>query len=305
MSNSPLSSSTGGNRLCINHGDETFTEVAFDLGIEVDQDSWGCSWADFDNDGHLDLFVANENAVVNSNSLFMNQGDGTFSEDTTTAIYQVSDKSFSSAVGDVNGDGYPDIIVMNQLPTTAKLWLNNGGDNNWVKITLEGTESNKEGIGSWIEAYFDGEARYRYTRTATSFQGQDGRATIFGLGQATVVDSVIVRWPSGQVSTISGLTVNETHHVVEPSLVTGIREQFDDSKSALQPNPAKDRTTIVFNTAFSGTLQLFDAKGRIISQKRVVTTLIEEVELPHVAGLYFISLVGDNGSTENLKLLCD
>lgn len=176
----------GGNILVRNNGDGTFNEMGGALNLRVYEYGWGSSFADFDNDGDLDLFVANamtwpitDSSMINN--LFINQGDGTFVEDTTTAMYDSYSSSYGCAVGDINNDGYPDILVMNADGTNLNLWQNNGGINNWVKFTLEGTTSNRMAVGSWIEVYNGTSVQHRYTRCGTSYGSQDGTATMFWL----------------------------------------------------------------------------------------------------------------------------
>lgn len=266
VANTPSISAGDGNILCRNNGDGTFDEVAQDLEVFVSQNSWGVSWADFDNDGNIDLFVANDNASgQTSNTLFMNQGDGTFVEDTTTAIFQVSDRSYGSAVGVVNGDGYPDIVVMNQSPTTMKLWLNDGGTNNWVKLTLQGTVSNRQGVGAWIELYFDGQTRYRYTRCGTGYGSQDAGSVIMGVGQAIEVDSAFIYWPSGMVDDLHALEVNQTHLLVEGGLVTGDNAISQNRNMfSVYPNPVKESLSVDWldETSSEYRLTLISANGK-------------------------------------------
>ena len=120
--------------------------------------------------------------------------------DTTTAISQAYVSSYGSSVGDINNDGYPDILVMNDNTDNLNIWQNNGGSNNWIKFTLEGVLSNRNAIGSWVELYDEGTVQYRYSRCGTKFRMSGWHGHYVRFSQSPMVDSVIVRWPGGLIN---------------------------------------------------------------------------------------------------------
>ncbi|RMG55645.1 MAG: hypothetical protein D6722_27575 [Bacteroidetes bacterium] len=95
------------------------------------------------------------------------------------------------------------------------IWQRPTGANHWLKVRLRGTVSNRDGIGSWIELWAGGQRQIRYTQCGTSYMGQNSFDEIFGLGNLTAVDSVKVRWPSGQVDVHTGLTIDRRWVLVE------------------------------------------------------------------------------------------
>ncbi len=112
-------------------------------------------------------------------------------------------QSFSNAIGDINNDGYPDIAVLNYEPHNIFLWKNiTNQNNNWLKVKLEGIDSNRQGIGSWIEISTNGNKQYNYTLCGEGFLGQNSAYEFFGLGSASSVDYIKVTWLSGQVDVI-------------------------------------------------------------------------------------------------------
>ena len=144
------------------------------------------------------LIIAVQDGLPSAgNELFENLGDGSFQENTDSGIHLDSDNSHGNAVGDFNDDGFQDVLILNTSPTTSKLWRNNGGDRNWIKVLLEGTTSNRDGIGSRIEAYFAGEKILRTTHSSISYLSQNSFVQTIGVGTSVVVDSLVVLWPSG------------------------------------------------------------------------------------------------------------
>ena len=305
VTNSPIvPNGAGGNILSQNLGNDSFVEVAGALDLKVYEIGWGCSWADFDNDGDLDLFVANEAFLGVANSLFINQGNGTFEEDTATQISLINDRSFGCAIGDINDDGYPDIAVMNASPSTVKLWRNNGGTNNWVKVTLEGTTSNSMAIGSWAEAFAGDIHTVRYTRCGTSYGSQDGRAQMFGLGLATVVDSLVITWPTGVSETHYNLPVNQTHHFIESTLVTNAPKK-GEFELAVAPNPSSGLFNVVLPSVGAHKIEVTNAIGKTVIRSfnvRGKTTIDLSVFKP---GVYFLksTSLDPNGKLEVVRLI--
>ncbi|KAA3633037.1 MAG: VCBS repeat-containing protein, partial [Bacteroidetes bacterium] len=152
-----------GNALLKNNGDGTFTDVASSAGVEFNQISWGGNFFDGDNDLDLDLYVSGSYTDAEFTSvLYVNENNGNnflsqFLEGDTLS-------SFANAIGDFNLDGLLDIAVSNSdyFESTGDnffhLWQNTTSNaNNWLKVFLVGTDSNREGIGSWIEMYINGQ----------------------------------------------------------------------------------------------------------------------------------------------------
>lgn len=224
-----LSNSPDGNRFLKNNGDGTFTEVASTLGMTVGRICWGSSFFDYDNDGDLDLFVSVSDGPTGqgdpnrTNVFYTNNGDGTFSENPGSGLMTDNDYSYGNAVGDFNSDGWQDLVVLNANGTKTKLYQNSGGTNNWIKILLTGTQSNFDGFGSTIEVYNNGSKYIRTTHSATSFESQNSRTNILGVGTSNVIDSIRVLWPSGIVDVLRDIPVGLSIEVIEGSFTTPIQ----------------------------------------------------------------------------------
>ncbi|MBT8195734.1 MAG: VCBS repeat-containing protein, partial [Bacteroidia bacterium] len=207
-----------GNALIRNNGDGTFTDVADSVGVIGNRTGWGGNFFDFDNDSDLDLFVAYESGDSlnphKRNSLYENDGSGIFTELDDVGTDADNSRSFGTAIGDLNNDGFYDIAVSNEF-TPNRLYLNGANSNNWVKIDLKGRMSNRDGIGSWIEVHLGNNTYYRYTQAGDSYGSQSTFDNIIGLGAATLIDSIIVKWPSGIEDILYNISANKKISILE------------------------------------------------------------------------------------------
>ena len=193
--------------------------------------------ADFDLDTDLDLFAANghvqpEIETVQDNvgyeekpHLFLNRGDGTF-EDVAPALGGVLAEEFvarGAAAADYDRDGDMDVLMV-ENGGGAQLWRNglleNGvvgaGDNPvFLRVMLEGSASNREGLSSSVEVVLGDLRMERRVRTGSSYLSQSELPVTFGLGERLAADSLIVRWSSGAVDRFANVEGNRQYRVVE------------------------------------------------------------------------------------------
>jgi len=237
-----VTNTTEGNHLLKNNGNGTFTDVATATGTIFNSIGWGANFFDADNDTDLDLYVC---SMINdpASSLVTTgfyQCDTGYSYTTPTAAGFVNDTftSFSNAIGDINNDGYQDFVVVNQAPENHALWRSTGGTNNWLKVKLNGTTSNKAGIGSRIKTTINGAIMYRYVLCGEAFLGQNSATELFGLGTATTIDMLEIFWPSGITDTYTNVTANQLLTITEGS--TLVINEENAEKFSVYPNPASD-----------------------------------------------------------------
>ncbi len=204
-------------KLLVNNGDGTFTDMAETLGVDVLSWTWGGIWMDYDNDTFQDLYFASGVPIgpIDHNYFFRNIGGLVFADSLAIFTGDHSAHSYSCARGDLDNNGFYDIVVHNLVPYHPYLWQNSGGPNAHIKFTLQGTVSNRPAIGSWIRVFAGGQQYTQYTLCGENFVGQNSQHHIFGLGQLTQVDSVEVEYVSGHIDTYFGPTINQAHHFTE------------------------------------------------------------------------------------------
>jgi hypothetical protein len=218
-----VTSTLSGNVLLENNGGGSYSDATFDAGVGTYEDCWGAAWMDPDLDTDLDLYVttqggwANGNYLGEQNYFFENTGVGVFTPMHNNVGLAADDAhTHCVAVGDYNRDGLPDFALSNIEPFLCQLWKNTTEtDNHFIGISLQGTVSNREAVGSWIHVYAGGELWSQYTYSSENYLSQNSMRKIFGLGELEVVDSVVVNWPNGLQQNFGALAVGTYHHLIE------------------------------------------------------------------------------------------
>lgn len=181
----------------------------------------GCL-GDFDNDGDLDIFLVNDNnSEARPDYFYINDGTGYFTSFVDSA-YVDDPGSFSCKVapGDYDRDGDLDLYLANWYTEEPDLlYRNNGNSNGWIIVKPEGTESNRSAIGSKVRvlANIGGSPvwQMRELRSHVSSRAQSPLELHFGLGDAAIIDSLIVEWPSGILQILTDVDVNQILGIVE------------------------------------------------------------------------------------------
>jgi len=207
----------GVGNLLFKNQDGTFNTLPSATGINVLQTCWGSVWFDYDNDGRQDLWVT-ANFAVNPilNPIFKNEGQDTFTQiNNQIGLEGNVSRAYSIAMGDINNDGYADIIQGNANPYQHQLFQSSGGNAHWLKVSLEGSISNKDAIGSKIRVYTPVHHLFRETYCGEGYLSQNSQREIFGLGDLEIVDSLSIDWPSGMREVYYNLPANETYHFIE------------------------------------------------------------------------------------------
>ena len=210
----------GYDRLYKNLADGTFHDVADSVqitGLPADQ-GYSVAAADFDNDGWIDVLITNWPAEqfpnASNDRLYRNEQGRVFVDVFEKAISTTIPERAISALADFDNDGWIDIFFIS--PSGNKLFLNSGGTNHWLKVSLRGAEANYGGIGARVELYRDGLVQLREIHAGEGHASQHHNLTAhFGLGANPSIDSLIIRWPGGHVDRVTDLGPDQWISVVE------------------------------------------------------------------------------------------
>jgi hypothetical protein len=190
---------------------------------------WGTTFFDMDNDGWLDLFVANGHvypqmdkvtgsaAYAERMLLHRNLRNGTFEEVSKAA--GLADMPLKSrrgaAFGDIANNGNIDIVVLNVGEPPSLLLNTNKVPNHRVLFHLIGTKSNRAAIGARVTVRAGGMTQFDEVRGGGSYLSQNDLRLHFGLGSAAKIDSVEVRWPSGKTESFKDLAADKIYTIIE------------------------------------------------------------------------------------------
>jgi enediyne biosynthesis protein E4 len=207
-----------------NNGKGFFEDITFSGGIGLNTRwlGWGCGFIDLDNDGWLDLFLANGHVYPEVSQIkteagyrqrkvvYRNFGNGKF-EDITELLGPPSTTPKASrgcAFGDFDNDGDMDIVINNVHDAPDLFRLDSFNKNHWLTLKLVGTRSNRSAIGSRVRCVAKGESQFQEVRGGGSYISQNDLRVHFGLADATKVDRLEVRWPNGLEEEWSTLEVD-------------------------------------------------------------------------------------------------
>lgn len=271
------------NFLYRNDGNFNFTKITNDTLVN-DPGYHACAvWGDFDNDGDLDLFVTQAYKTPNSplknklyKNLLMETGTATFEKVTTGDIVNDLGYSYGCAAADWNRDGFLDIFTAKTYNENENnsAYLNNGNANKWLEIKCIGETSNKSAIGTKVRvrSVINGNPVWQL-RTVEGQSGYCGQnlELHFGLGNATIIDSIKIEWPSGNISHFSGIGTNQYLTIDENQGIIGLIQNSNEipryfTLKQNYPNPFNPNTKIGFSLPQKSLadLLLYDISGRLV-----------------------------------------
>lgn len=322
------------NELHRNDGAGVFTNVSSAAHMADSIQTWSSAWADFDNDGFMDAMIGVSSYADGAHKLMRNNGDGTFTDITAgsgfdnlaslsleyltydfdnngyadvlcggnTIMFNNGDMTFTPQVfsfgagpcGDLNNDGFIDV------QNSGKIYRNSGNSNNYVKLSLQGVVSNRNGLGARVELYTAAGRQIRDVRSGEGFRYMHTLNVHFGMGSNTKIDSIRILWPSGIVDYLFDTTINTRLHVIEGShpypaadTATGVAA-LQQYHLSIFPNPATDVLHIENpdKLEFSAAA-IYNASGKEVLYFSTVTPELAIQSLP--AGNYVLSLKTKTG----------
>jgi len=299
-----------GNELLRNNGDGTFTNVAEATATTFNSVGWGAVFLDADSDGLLDLYVSSDfDGSVGSflsAAFYHQQNNETFIIPENIGFQDDTRKSYTNAIGDIDNDGKPDIVVGNDIEPNF-LWANTTvNENNWLKVKLEGVISNRDGIGNTIEINIDGQSQYRYTLAGEGYLSQNSFYEFFGMGNATEVDYVKVTWTAtGETEIINNIAANQAIIIKEGSGILSSENNLKDTTFSIYPNPSSNgifKLSVLNQEKVS--VQVFDISGRLITKKNDVRDN-DQINLSQYQKGIYIARLSSETKNKTLKLVVD
>ena len=267
----------GPNTLLKNNGDGTFTDVSIDVGVTDGAMGWATFFLDINNDALTDLYVVNDSWFSPApNVMYQNMGNDTFHIVSQGSVIESLYSSLGGASADIDNDGRIDFAIAIRGGVGNQLFQNvNTPFRSWIKIKTEGIISNQAGIGTRIEVYSNGIQQMNEVAAGRGYCSANSLTQHFGLNDASMVDSVILRWSSGQVDVYYNVSVNEYFLAVEGQSLTS--QNWVKNKNVIHPdvidvavfpNPFNDFTQMKFSIEKSEQvfLNIFDSQGRLVRQ---------------------------------------
>ena len=218
--------------LFFNRGDGGFVDSTYPtrMGLtSLMMSGWSAGAFDFDNDGDKDIFTANSHVSENvelyraqayrlPNAIFQVAGDGTYRDAAPCAgsALERAAAHRGAAFGDLDNDGAIDAVV-SAIGSEAKVLFNASEAGQWLVLDLEGTASNRSGLGARVElTQASGGAQHNHATTAVGYASSSDKRVHFGLGADRSVRRVEIRWPSGKLQTLENVSAVQVLAVVEP-----------------------------------------------------------------------------------------
>lgn len=334
------------NELWQNDGSGTYINVADGFGyygaphnnssnLGDPVQTWSSAWADFDNDGDMDVFVGASSLSDGSHKLMRNNGDtGTYDFTDVTAGSGVSGAptGIENIPADFDNDGFVDILtngnvlfnngdmtftlISSGMPPSGcvgdfnddgfldvfngNVRVNKGNSNHWLKLNLVGDVSNINGIGARVEINSPGlGTQIRDVRSGEGFRYMSSLNTHFGLGSDTTVNTVTIYWPSGTVDVVLNPAIDSTITVVEGETLSLEQSMVEDL--ILYPNPTKELLNLNASYGFENALYtIFDINGRMVMNSRFNSSSIDVSNLS--SGNYILRIM-DQGRMASQKFI--
>lgn len=212
------------NRMLHNTGKMSFDDIGAGNGVSqanAQYVSWGTGVYDYDNDGTLDVLIFHGgliHLIPQEHTLFRGLGQDRYEDASREAGAVLNDRTVArgACFADYDNDGRMDAFLVN-LGDRGKLVHNiSQNTGHWSAILLKGTKSNRDGIGAKVEIFAGAKHELQERVAESGYLSQNDARLHFGLGKATTIDKIVVRWPSGVIQTLTQQPVDQVITVEEP-----------------------------------------------------------------------------------------
>ena len=208
--------------------DESYSALLAEVSLK--EIGWGTALFDYDNDGDLDIFVANgstfqrlnkpEVLIPQQNQLFRNERDGTFSDvSQSSGIASLPPRvSRGATFGDYDNDGDIDIFIVNNYAKSILLRNNTSEGKhrpNWLQVKLVGSGQNRDAVGAKIHLTANGATQIKEIYAGESYMSSNSFMTEFGLGKATHVQALQIHWPNGNRQKLQNISINQQIRIIQ------------------------------------------------------------------------------------------
>ncbi len=299
------------NILFLNNGDGTFKNITETAKINDYGMSWGTTFFDFDNDGLIDIYSVNDSKFSDHpNVLYRNVGDNVFEQVAENEPISSDWGGYGAAYLDANNDGKLDMFVANFTSQSTsdegnQLFINRcQNTGNWFRVKTRALGNNTFAVGARISVYAGGEKYIDEVTIGSGYCSHHSYTLHFGLGEASIVDSMSVLYPDGVLEWYYDLPVNATYQARQTQTTSIATVVFKGWDIALRPNPASTNTIIRFNlkTSTAITFSILNTQGqRVLYQSRKTYPSGAHEEGFDVSalppGVFFIEIQTDQGTT--------
>lgn len=309
------------NTLLINNQDKTFKDMSSIAGVDDYGMGWGVSCLDYNNDGFQDIYAVNNSYFSPySNVLYQNLGDGNFETVSNGTELESKYAGFGVGCADFNGDGWVDLFVANSGSTGGnQLFRNTGSEGHWATFKMQGTSSNRSGIGTKISVTAGELKLMDQVAAGGGYASQNSLILHFGLKNEETIEELTVTWPSGIEDVYFNIDVNQ-HYLIEEGKSIEVREALN-TVTSIEPENPRTNVTIYPMPADTHLSITLDRPIRLLAAS-LTTMTGQTIPLPPLNydennsgtstialpsnltnGLYFITLETDAQSiTRRLKI---
>lgn len=206
------------NTLLLNEGDGTFSDISFLAGVIDPGMGWGTVIFDYDNDTWQDIYLTNDSYFAPTpNVLYKNLGNNTFQNVSFNTPLASMFAGYGVATADLNRDGWLDMVLANNGSQDAIEFFQNDNqnDNHWVQFKLESTTGNRSAIGARVEVRCEGQLFVDEVIAGSGYSSQNSLTLHFGLAAYDLIDSLTIRWSSGNVSVFERIATDTLYTIIE------------------------------------------------------------------------------------------